>query len=456
MRQDVPRFFQLLREGLINANAVYTTLTGFSYYYMGHGNEIGYDSANGYPSSIPVNVGPWSTTSTSGQINVQNITGWRSYVMNGGGAIWPNYWWGMTWLGELYPDHVYGSQWMNAPGGIPRGNLQAAGWSQNRFFRFQDYWVHYNQPSQRAYGTRMYDADQRTSTRGCMSFFNVDNGPGRFTHLFNSGTGNLVSAGLDLANNYNYPIPTQAPINRPWTVNSAASGPDETNFAPYTSSRCTANIIKTYYDHPNSGETGSGLVELVNNANTDAAYIVVNGISNAVASGSSFIAKYSLLTMVQSFLEVGDTSLAHRIKMPPRAEIQAPTEITELDNPADIDVQWDVFWVRWDGQPYTSSTLSGFTESEAELEYVVMYSRDNGTTWAHCEDNTLATPGTKPTSPTVLFPDSGAGAETYNWKTPGTGTGAFPEGSYLLRVETYRNNQALHYSQHQVKIYIAR
>ena len=35
-------------------------------------------------------------------------------------------------------------------------------------------------------------------------------------------------------------------------------------------------------------------------------------------------------------------------------------------------------------------------------------------------------------------------------------SGSFPEGSYMIRVECYRQNQALHYSQHQSKIYIER
>ena len=49
--------------------------------------------------------------------------------------------------------------------------------------------------------------------------------------------------------------------------------------------------------------------------------------------------------------------------------------------------------------------------------------------------------------------DGGAGDETFRWNTP---TATFPEGSYQLRVECYRAGQALHYSQHQAKIYIAR
>jgi hypothetical protein len=448
LRQDVPRFFELLRSGLVKSNAVYTTLTGYSYYYMGHGNEIGYDAANGYPTNgIPVNSGPWST-STAGAWITNNIINWRDYVVNA------NMWWGMPWLGELYPDNVYDSQWAALDGsGNVRGNLQAAGWGPDRFLRIQDQVVYQWSLQYPAHGTALLTAQQRTSTGGCTSFFNATNGGGTFTHLFSSGSGNLVGAGLDLASNYNYPIPSSAPINRPWQVNGSPTLPPEYTLSPY-STHYTSRIVKTYYNHPTSGQTGSGLVELTDPSNTSAAYIVVNGISNAVASGSSFIAKYSLLTMVQSFLEGGDPSLTHRIKMPPRVEIQSPTEITELNDPGTIDIQFDTFWVRWDGLKYTSSTSPTFAENESEIEYAVMYSKDNGQTWLHTEGNVPAEPGVKPTSAALLYTDGGAGPESVPWDV--SDPTAFTEGSYLIRVEAYRQNQSLHYSQHQVKIYIAR
>ena len=44
---------------MVESQCIYTTLTGFSYYYLGVGAEIGYDAANGYPNSIPVNQQPY-------------------------------------------------------------------------------------------------------------------------------------------------------------------------------------------------------------------------------------------------------------------------------------------------------------------------------------------------------------------------------------------------------------
>ena len=104
---DYPRYAQLLREAVVNSEAVYTTLTGWSYYYIGIGNEIGYDSSNGYSSSIPVNLRPYGSTGTT---YVDSISGggvstyrYQKIIREYGVA---NYWWGKHWLGELYPDDL--------------------------------------------------------------------------------------------------------------------------------------------------------------------------------------------------------------------------------------------------------------------------------------------------------------------------------------------------------------
>ncbi|MEM7201241.1 MAG: prepilin-type N-terminal cleavage/methylation domain-containing protein [Planctomycetota bacterium] len=447
MREDVPRLMELLRTGLVRSGAVWTTLTGFSYYYLGIGNEIGYDSANGYPNSIPCSSGPWYWDPTL-WLYVNNITNSRNYVRNGDGT----HWWGMPWLGELYPDHVWQTEWMSETvAGKPDGNLPTGSWSADRFFRYQDnatYWG----SAYTTYGTRLYPMAARTSTKGCTTFFNIDNNPGLFGHFFDTGTGSLVGGGLDIASNYNFPIPGSAPINRPWALDYDFAQPPEFGKDPYAGNRNTAYLVSPFYDHP-SGSLGSGMLALVDKDDTSAAFITVNGISNTVASGSAFIAKWSLLTMVHSFFETGDKSLAHRIKMPARVEIESPTEITELKDPTSVPIQFDISWTRWDGKPYTTSTPSTFTESESEIEYAVMYSRDNGVSWQYVQDSALAEAGTPPTNPLHIVTDKGLGAETVTWSTPKTN---FPEGSYLVRVEAYRLGQSLHYSQHQVKIFIAR
>ena len=64
-------------------------------------------------------------------------------------------------------------------------------------------------------------------------------------------------------------------------------------------------------------------------------------------------------------------------------------------------------------------------------------------------DDSAATPGRLP-PPALLLPDRGTGPERYDCATPAA---KFPEGSYLIRIEVYRNSESLHYAHHTEKIY---
>ena len=264
------------------------------------------------------------------------------------------------------------------------------------------------------------------------------------------GNGTLTTLGQEIADNYSMTMPATAPISRPWLLGDSGAGGDHWNYTPYNgTNRYNGSIYKTYYTHASG--TGSGLVKLTNYANTNAAYIVVNGIDKTVDSGTTFIAKFAVLSLVHSFLEAGSTTNTLRIPQLARVEIESPTDITELNDPADINVQYNVSWTRWDGQPY--SATGTFSENEALLEYVLMYSNDNGTNWFYVQDDSPAVRGQRPSSSTYIIPDAGAGAENYTWSVP---AGQFPEGSYLLRVDCYRQGASVHYSWHQNKLFIQR
>ncbi|MCB9886294.1 MAG: hypothetical protein H6838_12440 [Planctomycetes bacterium] len=442
MSCDVPRYFELLRKALVKSNIVYTTLTGFSYYYLGIGNDIGYDSANGYPNSIPSDLTPHGVPSTGGYLNT--ITSARRFVRDTNAA----YWWGKPWLGELFPDSSV-STWEGLDaGGAMVGNL-TAGTSSGQFYQGTVNSVYSGNTNRTAYGTAINNYHQRTSSPGCTAFFNIGTSSSSFHHTSTSGTGPLTAIGLELANNYNMTMPTDAPISRPFGLTWSGTTGEHWNFAPYSTQRYSASLYRTYYTH--SGGIGSGLVKLVDNTGTDAAYIVVNGIDKTVDAGTTFIAKFACLSLVHSFFEAGDTSNTLRIQQLPRLEIESPTDITELLDPSTIQIQYDVSWTRWDGEPYTAT--GSFSEDELELEYVIMYSPDNGTTWLHVQDDSVATPSERPTDPTYLIGDTGAGSETYDWDVP---QAQFPEGSYLLRIDCFRQGAQVHYSYHKTKIYIQR
>lgn len=437
---DVPRYFELLRNGLVESAAVYTSLTGFSYYYMGIGGDIGYDSANGYPNSIPCDLTPHYG---SGPGFINTITSARKMALT---YLPTSGWWsGFPWLGELYPDEM-AATFLDTSGGTVRGNLPAGSTVGNAFQYASN--TAYSITPRLAYGTVVYNNHQRTSANGCSAFFNIGSSSTRFRHVFSSGDATLTSIGQEVADNYSMTMPETAPVSRPFQLNYGGTGGSHWNYAPYTT-RYTGSIFETYYTH--SAGTGSGLIKLENPGSTSAGYIVVNGIDKVVESGTSFIAKWAVLSLVHSYLEAGDTGNTLRIKQMPRVEIESPTDITELSNPSDIDILFGIDWTRWDGQPYTQTGT--FAEDESELEYVLMYSNDNGVNYYYVQDNALATPGERPTNSMHIESDNAAGDESYEWSVP---VEDFPEGSYLLRIECFRQGAQVHYAWHQNRIYIQR
>jgi hypothetical protein len=55
--------------------------------------------------------------------------------------------------------------------------------------------------------------------------------------------------------------------------------------------------------------------------------------------------------------------------------------------------------------------------------------------------------------PASIWPDGGTGDESWSMSTP---VATFPEGSYMIRIECFRQAENLHYALHQEKIYVNR
>jgi hypothetical protein len=162
--------------------------------------------------------------------------------------------------------------------------------------------------------------------------------------------------------------------------------------------------------------------------------------------------------LVHSFVAAGRSGTG-RIQQLPRTQVISPTIVTELSDPASIPISWKTEWTRWDGRPYTTAYAPGFAEDEAALVHVLLYSRDGGRTWLNVRNDAPETPGTMPwiegtgPDPARTLDDAGVGSETYVWATP---KASFPEGTYVLRIESYRRDETLHYAHHQEKIYVNR
>jgi hypothetical protein len=454
---DLPRFFRLVRDGLQRSEALFTTLTGWSYYYVGLGNEIGYDSANGYPNSIPVSGQPYGSAGSGYEQSITNAaatygSGVKYVRSNAGGT----YWWEMNWLGELCPDGAYATSWAatatedsTTTAGTRRGNLPS-GSTTSTYQQVTRDQIGVSLPT----GTTLFNAQRRNASEGCTSLFNVGSSSSTFHHQGQDGTsGAIAGGGTEVATDFHFPLPSSARISRPFRLASNADGGVGDEFS-YTTDypRATATQRNTYYGH-STGALGSALVELSTPGLPHSGFVVVSGIDRTTESGSSFIARFAMLTLIHGFLSAGDPALPAPIGLPPRLVITSPTAITEILNPSTISVTWHTEWRRWDGIKYTSTFPAGYAPSEAGLQYVLMYSTNNGATWRHMQDDSVATPGVLPAAGLRVNDTVTPGDESYSWSTP---AGSFPIGTYLIRIEAYRTGAQLHYSYHQERIYLNR
>jgi len=478
LRIDIPRYMQLLRTGLLNTDSVYTTLTGYSYFYLGIGNEIGYDSANGFSKGIPVSSKPFY--GVSGQRTEQVMVPWGNpsdYSTIGNGTKFikrgytkaSNYWWGKHWIGDLYPDsdwdHGDGTGW-KFDGNLPTGN------TVDTYVRIKREAVAEKLPS----GTTFSNEKRCLREEGCNTFFTVGTRNSTFYHNYKNGSlGGLTTAGDEISEEYAFPLPSNAGISRPFNIKWSGSSGWKSNYDfdhPETFPHNFAEMVRVFYDHSwsNANGGGSGLVALTDSTKTHTSFQVINGLDKTIESGSAFIARWSILSLVHSFLTAGEPATSGvapvRIEQLPRVEIKSPSIITELDNPEFISIQWSSQFCRWDGEKYTQYYPDGFNDAawENNLRYVLLYSNDNGDSWYYMEDDPNATPelgeaGKKLTPGssqynTYMRPDViSNGDEFFTWAVPAD---LFPEGSYLMRIEVYRHNKSLHFSDHMEKIFIDR
>ena len=457
---DVHRLFQMLRSALTRSNAIWTTMTGFSYYYIGIGNEIGYDSANGFPNSVPVSTKPFS--GLGGSLYENSITGTVKYIRDNAS---PPVWWAKPWMGELYPDSAYAS-WL-ASGNIPTGT------GGTKFVRDdRAKFPPFN-------ATQLSASVRRTQEMGSTTLFWSGNAGSTFHHTYHDGDQASINSptggpGKDIADNYSLPVPDTIDNARPFDINVNITGYNPENFlqpGAYPNAY-VAKVLNTYFTHSGSETQGSALLSLTDPSTNNPAFIAVNGLSPTGVAGTTFIAKWSFLTLIQSYMNGGlytDASpspKAKHIRQLPRVIITDPNENTDLKNKSSITVGWDTTWKRWDGLTYTTDPQYANWSETLTMKYAVLYSPSNGvpdkdpthgnpTGWKYFKDGTVATPGVKPDAAHEIAVAVSA-VKTSTSTVFNTPPGTFPQGNYLIRVEGYRENYPLHYSYHQYRAFLQR
>ncbi|HYI11420.1 MAG TPA: prepilin-type N-terminal cleavage/methylation domain-containing protein [Thermoanaerobaculia bacterium] len=446
---DIPRIYQMLRTSVMRTHSVYTTMTGFSYYYVGIGGEIGYDASNGFTNSIPISAKPFTggtgsryeQSITDARIN--NVDGGVKYIRQNTTGSSTAFWWSMSWLGELAPDAMWDT-WA-ATGNLPTGT------GTSTFSRALRANVNTSTLLPPPAGTTLLNTVRRTHEEGCTTFFWSGSADSTFHHQPADNTTAALQSpdGTAIADTYKLPMPDTMANSRPFGINVDDDGMIPNHFLqqPYGAAT-TLQPLAEFYRHT-SGIYGSALLAM--RSGNDAAFVVVNGLSPAGESGVAFISRWSFLSLIQSFLEAGtyttggNPDLA-RVRELPRVVITQPNDNIDLNDPNSVQVIWTAQWRRWDGLRYTPSYANNFTE-DTTIRFAVLYSRDNGRTWLHMSDDTLATPGTRPDNAHLQT------ATTYNWPTP---RATFPKGNYLIRIEAYRDEIPRHYAFHQYRAFVKR
>lgn len=488
---DVNRIMQVFRTVLLRTNSVFTTLSGFSFSYLGMGNEIDYDQSNGFINGVPVSSMPY--TGTGGARYERSITSWPTdlsstyhlkYIKRN-----DNQWFAKYWLGELFPDDVYATQWNT------NGNL-TAGTGGTDFLRVirssipdgADNTVLDLLPR----GTTFVPAGRTTDEEGCTAFMNIGNSTNQFHHEWSydninalvDETGDLQSPeGVEIANKFYMPFPTTAPIGRPFYLNSTGEGKMPNGFESsanppfldtgYTIAGTATNgvhpvgtLSTTYYDSTEDRfgtGTGSGLVtlrETYNGVERGAIYNVVNGLDKTGEAGTTLIGKWSVLSLTDAFLRSGQGASPTRIRELPRILILPFTSTDLSENFTSLDIQWSLNWLRWDGQKYVDAYPGGFAE-DTQTSHVILYSMENGATgsWKNILTNAPATPGVRPIAAGDFVEQNHDPADStlsYTWNLPAD---AQCEGTIMLRVEAYRDIDVtdsafpLHYAYHQLRFF---
>jgi prepilin-type N-terminal cleavage/methylation domain-containing protein len=445
---DIPRYYQLLRNGMMRSNAFFSTLSGWSFYYYGLGGEMGYTDA-GADNGIFLPQAAWSPTGATTVVRVNEI---HLDAANGANdanasrliASTNNAWYGRFWLGELYPDTQW-ARWSDinpaAPGvNFPGGNLRLSGGTStgDTFYRadfsvFGDFSFG---------GTATNRPCKRVQEKGCSTFFN--------NWIFNHGTSSndftLASiaitggAGTLLVQDFNLPLRDPIPANgnsRPFKL-SGSNKPPQWNTAPYdTQSTMAGSPFEIYYRDGSSGSSwASGLVRAVDPANPrNVMNILVNGLPAQGTEAASAMSKLSLMGLLRGFMSVGATysrASAGLVDVPqlPLVTITDPpvsNQISRVSSPT-ISISWGAAWRRWDSQPYTThAAYAGAFTEQATLLYDVHYY--NGSAWVPIATNLTAT--------------------STSWTID-----SLPPATYQVRVQVRRQGRGLHTSYHRRNIFI--
>jgi len=258
---------------------------------------------------------------------------------------------------------------------------------------------------------------------------------------------NIVS---DMEQAFNFSLPSDITSARPFQINLNFQGqPSEWNTEPYISNRFFNSIYGIYYNH--DGANGANIASaVIRTTKQDGAqtyhWVVVNGLSPQGSEAQSFVARYSIMSSLYSFLLAGNDTNAnvYPIPMIPLLNIVNPTNTQEI-NSNNINITWNIDFKRWDSKPY----VPGFSviQNINNYFYLIKYQRLGDNKWYFIQDTNMSFPcdiGDLPTDSSYRIYTN-----NYNWNLSN-----LQNGMYWLVVEAHHNTRINHYSYHMIFVNI--
>jgi hypothetical protein len=482
---DVPKLFALWREGVVASRSIYTSMTGYSSYYIGAGGEIGGDEANKLSNGgVPAYSGPWNAGGSGGK---EEIIGSAVLVRNANWRSRPE-------LGELWPDASYASDWHSAGAMATWGNLRNSLQGGNAYRQAKQ--TALDGSAAAPYNYEFPQVRHRTETRGSASFMNGHGGSGQFNHFTNQFNASLMYDGQRMAEDYNFSMPATFNVNRSWGLIQGGNQPDEWNQWPYSGRRIeldiysAAGVAANYTNrgfyrrdggvdaHQRASAAVRGLDrhgEIDPDGLPAAGWFVINGLAPSTDSGINFVARFAILSCLRTFHDAGVPTtegnlrnrvgaIDYRIPTVPLVQITRPRVGEGVEHLSVIELEWKKRSARWDGARYTENypcldvdqppcSAADPTQTEnpdnewhdgSTLAFNVKYSTNGGSTWFSALTDQPARPGVYMDGSDSIA-ESASHRYSYDWDVS-----ALPSGHKLLRVEAYRTSLGLHYAYHEM------
>lgn len=457
---DVPASFYIIREAFGKSHSVFNSITGFSFYYVGLGQETGGDGANSLPNGVPVFQAVFQNG--NGVINgeqsiirengtaeagfgVKNIVrltnvnwGGTSDINSGDYVAWGNF--ALPFLNEIFPDDKY--LYWKKNGNLNNNEFKKRRWRDSLSTSFPNNQV------------------VRTGVSGCSSFFNAvpagsaANSNNWFTHGWGNATSlaahkqNIVS---DMEQAFNFSLPSDITSARPFQINLNFQGqPPEWNTDTfYIRNRFFNSIYGIYYNHDgaNNANIASAVIRTTKQDGAKTYHwVVVNGLSPQGSEAQSFVARYSIMSSLYSFLLAGNDTNAnvYPIPMIPLLNITNPTNTQEI-NSNNINITWNIDFKRWDSKPYVPRF--SVIQNRNNYFYLIKYQRLGDNKWYFIQDINSSFPcdiGDLPTDSSYRIYTN-----NYNWNLSN-----LQNGMYWLVVEAHHNTRINHYSYHMIFVNI--